>query len=346
MLQIGLKGYSLILMLGAIALGTCVAQNKLKSIKLPEIINGVNQEYSGITQYNGRIYLLPQYGNHKETKTEGEFNIYSLLADSVNRIVMGKDSSLTTYKTIKVKNLNNLPAIIKQNYQGFESITIINGQVYLAMETPTMHYYCYLFKGALDTVKNEISLDVKNYISLRRLPYIENAGFESVAYLPKEKKLIAYYEFNGMPGGGLGYLIDPSFKKPPREIKAPFLYFRISDIATTASGQIYGINYHYNGDYDEYLNNGILMNREENIKKAVPDLKERLTKSPEYLKSNTYARIITLKNYKDKQWQQVATFDGEKSNWEGITLFDKGALIITDANRSEKQVSRFAYIEF
>jgi len=346
MLQIELKKYFLIFILGAIASGSSFAQNKLKTIKLPEIINGVNQEYSGIKQYKGRIYLLPQYGNHKETKTEGEFNIYSLLADSVNRVIMGKDSTLTTYRTIKVKNLDKIPTIIKQNYQGFESITIVNGQVYMAMETPTMHYYCYLFKGVLDTVKNEINLDAKNYISLRKIPYVENAGFESVAYLPKEKKLLAYYEFNGMPGGGIGYLIDPSFKKSPKQIKSPFLYFRITDIATTANDQIYGINYHYNGDYDEYLKNGILMNREEDIKKRVPDLKDRLTQSPEYLKNNTYARIITLKNYKDKQWQHVVSFESEKDNWEGITLFNKGALIITDANRSEKQLSSFVYLEF
>ncbi|GAB2987194.1 hypothetical protein GCM10027049_28920 [Mucilaginibacter puniceus] len=315
-------------------------------MSLPATINGVNEEYSGITLYKSRVYLLPQYGNHKETKTDGEFNIYSLLADSINSVIMGKDSAVTTYRTIKVKNLDRIPTIIKQNYQGFESITIVNGQVYMAMETPTMHYYCYLFKGVLDTVKSEINLDAKNYISLRRIPYIENAGFESVAYLSKEKKLLAYYEFNGMPGGGIGYLIDPSFKKSPQQIKAPFLYFRVTDIATTTNDRIYGINYYYNGDYDDYLNNGILKNREDDIKKAVPNLKDKLIQYPDYLKNNTYARIVTLKSYKDKQWQPVTTFDGEKSNWEGITLFGKGALIITDANRSTTQLSSFAYIEF
>ena len=346
MLKIELKKYYLIFMLGAIASGSGIAQNKLKVIRLPEIINGVNQEYSGITQYKDRIYLLPQYGNHKGTKTEGEFNIYSLLADSVNRVINGADTGLTTYRVIKVKNLAKLPPVIKQNYQGFESITIVGKQVYLAMETPTMHYYCYLFKGVLDTAKNEIEIDTKNYISLRRYPYIENAGFESVAYLPKEKKLLAYYEFNGMPGGGLGYLIDPSLKKTPEQIKSPFLYFRITDIATNPSGQIYGINYYYNGGYDEYLSNGILKNREEDIKTVIPDLKLKIDQDPEYLKKKTYARIVTLKNYKDKQWQQVVAFDSEKNNWEGITLFNRGALIITDANRSSKQLSTFAYLEF
>ena len=346
MLMIKLKKYSLIFILGAITSGNGLAQNKLKSIRLPEDINGVNEEYSGITLHHNRVYLLPQYGNHKETKTEGEFNIYSLLADSVNRVISGRDSTLTAYKVLRLRNLDKLPSIIKQNYQGFESITIVGNQVYLALETPTMHYYCYLFKGTLDTAKSEIRLDIKNYISLRRYPYIENAGFESIAYLPKEKKLLAYYEFNGMPDGGIAYLIDPTFKKPLQQIKAPFLYFRIADITTDSNDRIYGINYYWNGDYNYYLNNGILQNREEGIKKSVPDLESKLNSDTNYLKKNTYARIITLKSHKEKQWQQIATFEGEKNNWEGITLFNKGALLITDANRSAKQLSSFAYIEF
>lgn len=323
----------------------CRAQSKLQLLQLPHAISGINEEFSGITQYHNRVYLLPQYGDHKETKLSGTFNIYSLASDSINRAIEGRDS-LHYYRITKVKNLTQLPNEIADNYQGFETITIVNQRVYLSIETRDTHYYCYLLKGTLDTIKNEIYIDSHNFVRLRRYPYVENAGFESVAYLPKEKKLLAYYEFNGMPGGGIGYLIDPSFKKSPQQIKSPFLYFRITDITTTSTGQIYGINYHYNGNYDEYLNNGILMNREEDIESEVPDLKDKLTQSPEYLKNNTYARIITLKNYKDKQWQHVVSFDGEKNNWEGITLFNKGALIITDANRSSKQLSTFGYIEF
>lgn len=323
----------------------CRAQSKLQLLQLPHAISGINEEFSGITQYHNRVYLLPQYGDHKETKLSGTFNIYSLASDSINRAIEGRDS-LHYYRTTKVKNLTQLPNEIADNYQGFETITIVNQRVYLSIETRDTHYYCYLLKGTLDTIKNEIYIDSHNFVRLRRYPYVENAGFESVAYLPKEKKLLAYYEFNGMPAGGVGYLIDPSFKKSPQQIKSPFLYFRITDIATTSNDRIYGINYHYNGDYDEYLNNGILKDREEDIKNRVPDLKDRLTKSPEYLKNTTYARIVTLKNYKDTQWQQIATFDGEKNNWEGITLFNKGALIITDANRSDKQLSSFAYLEF
>jgi hypothetical protein len=51
-----------------------------------------------------------------------------------------------------------------------------------------------------------------------------------------------------------------------------------------------------------------------------------------------------LKNYKAAQWGQVALFDGFKNNWEGLTLYKDGTLTITDANRSNKQLTTFAYI--
>ncbi|MEO8885003.1 MAG: hypothetical protein ABI367_03005 [Mucilaginibacter sp.] len=323
------------------------AQSNLKIIKLPAAINNVNEEFSGLVQYRNRVYLLPQYGDHKETKLSGAVNIYSLSADSINRAIEGKDS-LHYYRTLKIKNLAQLPNEIADNYQGFEAISIVNQQVYLSIETADNYYYCYLLKGKLDTVKNEINIDSHHFIRLRRYPYIENAGFESLAYLPKQKKLIAYYEFNAMPSGGLGYLIDPAFKKPPTQVKAPFFHFRITDITATNNGRIFGINYYWNGDYNSYLNNGIISNQEDRIKLLVPDLKDSLNRSPDYLKNThtTYARIVTLKNYHDKKWRQVASFDGFKNNWEGITLFKKGALIITDANRSNKQLTTFGYVEF
>ena len=348
MLIIRLKNYFLLFILLAVCSISSRAQSNIKIIPLPAAINGVNEEFSGITLWKGRVYFAPQYGNHKETKPNGEFDIYSISTDSISRVIDGKDSELTSYRTIKVKNIGKLPNAIKQNYQGFESITIVNGQAYFAIETTDTYYYCYLVKGKLDTIKNEINIDPKNYMPLRRYPRVENAGFESVAYLPREKKLIAYYEFNGMPDGGLGFLIDPTFKKSPQQIKTPFLHFRITDIATTDTDQIYGINYYWNGDYKSYLNNGILNNQEERIKTLVPDLADSLNRNPKYLDNGhtTYARIVTLKNYKDKQWRQVTSFEGFRYNWEGITLFKKGALIITDANRSSKQLTTFGYIEF
>jgi hypothetical protein len=74
-----------------IAATTCTsisvsAQSSFKPISLPLNINSVNEEYSGITMYNNRLYLEPQYGSRKETKLDSGFFIYSILADSIGRL--------------------------------------------------------------------------------------------------------------------------------------------------------------------------------------------------------------------------------------------------------------------
>jgi hypothetical protein len=322
------------------------SQAKLKIISLPKVISGVNEEFSGLALWKNRLYLEPQYGDYKMTKLDGKFNIYSISADSISRVIDGKDTALTNYSTIRVTGLDKLPDSVKQYYEGFEAITIVNRQVFLSIETNDTYDYCFVLKGLLDTIQNEIKIDPRHFATLKRFPRISNAGFESVTYLPTENKLIAYYEFNATTNGGTGYLIDTAFKTPPQKIKAPFLYFRLTDITATPMGQIYGINYYWNGDYDHYLNNGIVSNPENRIQTTIPDLKDSIAQDPQYLKRKTFARIVTLKNYKGTVWKQVASFDGYKNNWEGITLFKKGALIITDANRSSKQLTTFAYVEF
>jgi len=317
-----------------------------KEIKLPGAIASVNEEFSGMTSYKGRIYLIPQYGDHKETLLNGEFNIYSLRADSIQRVIDGKDAALTNFGAISVKGLDQLPDSVKKYYQGFEAISIVNNTVYLSIETDDKYAYCFLLKGKLDIANSTVNIDYKNFVSIKRFPTIENAGFESVTYVPTLKKLVAFYEFNAMKNGGVGYLIDPAFKHPPKKIKAPFLYFRLTDIAATKAGAIYGINYSWNGDYEHYLNNDYVKNPEAKIKTLIPSLRDNLTNNPNYLKQKTIARIVKLSNIKDKQWKQVALFDGYKNNWEGLALFGKGALIVTDANRSSKQLTTFGYVSF
>ncbi|MFC0516859.1 hypothetical protein ACFFGT_21810 [Mucilaginibacter angelicae] len=322
------------------------AQHVYKNIPLPKNINGVNEEFSGMTIYDNRLYLEPQYGDHKETKLDGTFNLYSILTDSIGRVVDGRDTALTAYKIISVKKLNLLPDSVKANYEGFEAISIVNNTVFLSIETDDKYAYCFILKGKLDTVKGEVTIDPAHFISLRRYPSISNAGFESVTYLPKENKLLAYYEFNAMPKGGLGYLIDTSFNKAPEQIKTPFLYFRVTDIAAADNGHIYGINYFWNGDYNAYLNNDWVKSPEAAISKTIPELGSKLKADPNYLQNNPYAAIVMLENRKSKQWKYIRSFDGVKNNWEGIALYKKGALIVTDANRSSKQVCRLVYVDF
>ncbi|WP_157799027.1 hypothetical protein [Mucilaginibacter auburnensis] len=322
------------------------AQSKFKVIPLPLKLNDVNQEFSGMARLGDRIYILPQYGYHKETALDGEFEMYSIKADSISRVLAGADTVITAYRTLKVRGLEKLPAEVKQMYQGFETLTFVGQYAYIAIETADIAANCYLIRGVVDTANNEILIDAQRYVTLVRPSYISNAGFESITWLPKEDKLIAFYEFNADAKGNFAYLIDTSLTQLPKKVKTPFLYFRNTDAATAADGSIYAINYHWDGDYDKYLNNNFVNNPERDIKHAIPSLKSKLDHDPQYLKGNTFARIIRLKNYRKNKWQEVAVFDGFKNNWEGVTLFNKGALVITDANRSSKQVTQLVYIEF
>jgi hypothetical protein len=321
-------------------------QSKYKTIPLPPALRGINQEFSGMAQLGNRIYILPQYGSSKETGLDGNFDMYSFRADSISRVIDGKDTALTSFNVLKVRNLDKLPGFIKKTYQGFETLTFLGNSVYMAIETADTAANCYLVRGVIDPTKNEINIDHKNYLALKRPFYISNAGYESITWLPGINKLIAFYEFNAAADGSMAYLIDTSLTKAPELIKTPFLYFRNTDAVTASNGGIYAINYYWDGDYEKYLDNGIVQNTVRDIIRAVPALKDSIAKNPNYLKTHTLARIIYLKNYRKKKWKQVAVFDGFRNDWEGITLFKKGALVIADANRSTKQITRLAYIKF
>lgn len=315
------------------------AQSSLKNIPLPHKINSVNEEFSGMTWSGNRLYLLPQYGNHKETLLDGEFSLYSLHADSISRVIDGIDTALTQFKVLSVKNLDKLPDSVKMHYQGFEAITFYKNEVFLAIETDDKYDYCFIIKGVLDEQQSQILIDPTRTIALKRYPYIFNAGFESLTYLPDKHKLMALFEFNGMHTGGIGFLIDTDFKNKPRAIAVPYLPFRITDIEATKRGSIYGINYYWEGDYNVYLNNNISRNQESAVRKWAPEFGDSL-------KTKSYARIVTKKRWKSKSWDQVTAFEANKTNWEGLALFRNGALVITDANRSKKLKAIFAFIEF
>jgi hypothetical protein len=339
--------YFLLLIFGAILTLSVKAQNKqYKIIPLPAGINGVNEEFSGLAHWQDRVYLLPQYGSHKENKLDGDFNIYSVQADSIARVIDKRDSALSACKTIKILNMDKLPDSVKRYYQGFEAISIVDGRVFLSMETIDTHNYCFLLKGTIDTSGNRIYIDTINIISLKRPLYVKNAGFEALTYLPKQNKFLATYEFNATTDCKTSYLIDTAFANNAQAVGSPFQYFRIADMVTGADDKIYAINYHYSGDYQSYLNNSTVKQAEQDIRQRMPTLRDSIDHDPEYLKKFNYAAIVKLDAYDSKRWKPIITFEGLNNNWEGLILFKKGVLIITDANRSNKQNSILAYLEF
>lgn len=319
-------------------------QKQTLPIPLPLNISEATEEFSGMAMWERRLYLLPQYGDHKKALMHDDFFMYSITMDSIDMVIDGKLKALKHYKKIGVNNLDDLPAYIKECYEGFEAIAIINGTVYLSIETVDNYDYCYLLKGKLDTVKNSITIDMEKIVSLKRQFEFSNAGFESLTYLPSENKLLALYEPNFTENGyePKGYLIDTGFNQAPELINVPPVYFRITDISVT--DKIYALNYYWTGDFSIYAKG-----MEASIKKSIPELASKLDNDKDYLKKtgNDYARIISLSNIHDTQWKQVVSFDCNKNNWEGLVIYRKGALVVSDANRNPAhQVTTLAYVPF
>lgn len=295
------------------------AQNNFKAIALPPDINNIDEQFSGMTMYDHRLYLLPQYGDNKKLELDKHFTIYSILADSIGRVIDGKDQALTRYRPIRVTNLEKLKSVVN-HYQGFEAITIVDNTVFLSIETSCYtdkskfcYDYCYILKGKLNATKNEIIINTNSLKPIKRPFNKKNAGFESLTYLPTEKKLLAYYEYNGSAKGGIGYLIDTGFANI-QPVNTPFLPDRITDIAATSDDKIYGINFFY----------------------GKPPHEDR-----------SYGHIVMLNKRTSMNWITLKSrFPILNNNWEGIALYRKGALLITDANNNPAQLSTFGYVKF
>jgi hypothetical protein len=321
---------------------TFAQEKKIHEISLPAEISGVAEEFSGMALWNNRLYLLPQYGDQAKSDrlTKDNFFIYSILVDSIN-LAIDNNVPLTKYQKISVKGLEKLPEEAKTGYEGFEAISIVNGTVFLNIETHDNLEYCFMLKGYLDTATNAIIIDTGKIIHLKRDFFCKNAGFESITYLPSENKLLTAYEAN-FRDTNYAYLVDTNFAADAVKTQIPKLYFRVTDLFT--GDKIYALNYYYHGDHADYSDTTIA-----GIKASIPELAEELNNDPDYLqkKPHEYARIVSLDSLHDTNWKQVVSFPGQKNNWEGMVLFRKGALIISDANNNApNQVTTLAYIEF
>jgi len=322
------------------------AQVPQKVIQLPPIISGVDEEFSGLAMHDRRIYLLPQYGQKKSVTIKSPFSLYSISSDSIQRVIDNLDSALSFYKVVPVLNLDLLPDSISKSYQGFESITFVGNDVFLTMETIDNFGYCFILKGNLDSISNTITINPTHFVALKKHPQIPNAGFESLTYIPELKKLIAVFEFNGI-NGGLGYMVDTALCSPPQKIHIPHLPFRITDVSADTNGDIYGLNYYWNGDFKHYGESELVDHHRTKLLQELPDLQRALNSDVEYLteKTTSYARIVKIR-LPDGRWEEVRRIDTNGDNWEGIIPFSKGVLVITDANRSYSQRTLFVYVEF
>jgi hypothetical protein len=294
-------------------------------------------EYSSIARWEKRhrILLIPQLPRKRKIYSSGK-DIY--VADNSVRIaVFDEDSvhasryhTITNIAYLAIKNQNVLDNI--QGYEGIEAAVILGStnNIYFAIETNTKK--CYIVKGFINEADSSIQLDEK----ILPLPKPEdkgdtandNAGFESIAYLPIQNKLIAFFERNRYLDVDRAMLIDTRLN--PSTIQylkfAKPLLFRLTDVSYWGDDTLIGINHHYSDyhkketEFNYYIGKGNI----ENAKAAM------FGKNPARL---SFARIIKLFFTKDNKidWKEVhnpVSFSDD--NWEGIIPFKDGVLMVVD----------------
>ena len=288
----------------------------VRNLVLPAPYDNRMAEYSGLCRLDDYILLLPQYPERfKDEQTEGHFVIVPMESIDI-------EGSLECIP-IEVIGLEALHQY--EGYEGFESVTKNGAELYFAIEVGGVVPYTLAIKGKYSIELKQIVLDSNSITRLETPVSIDNASYESVVY--NDGKLYFFYEGNGININPTPYVLvtDTDFKVIEQVTLSPIEY-RITDVTNLDADVLYAINYHWTGDAEKY-NPGLdlltnTLNRENGIERIIP-LQFNGKEFIPYMNGS----IINLE-YKGR-------------NWEGITKYKDGFLLITDKYPG----SEFVYIE-
>jgi hypothetical protein len=310
----GMKYLLLLLLLSSAA----SAQTSLTEIPLPCTVSNRNNEYSSLATYQNRIILMPQYPARY---------IYAIDTAYVDAVLAGQTPKDTLYE-YRFELLYELLAKL-HGYQGMEGSVVVGDQLFMSVETESYNDNGYVVRGRIAGKK--IWMDTTHIITIPKLKKthgaaLTEAGHEAIAYLPQQNKLLVMFEYNNFADRSKAWLIDTSFTGVTEIPVQPFP-FRITDLHEK-NGQLWGINYYYNGEYDEY--EPTLSLKKENGEKAD-------------WRKDCVGRLVKV-NVTDKgiSVTPTAPFIWACDNWEGILQYKQGVLMITD----QFPVTRFVYLPF
>ncbi len=290
-----------------------------------------NKEFSGLAISGNLLFLLPEL--HGKDGLIAEKIIYCLDLKEIRSNIKHKSTERVSIK--KQYPIEGLTTLLENKkiideWEGFESLVIINNTFYFTIETSDGNAKCYLVKGFIG--QDKIVMDTALQV-LPRFKMFQNVGFESMAYYKKE--LLCFFEYNApdIPSRGLRFGPDLQQKLPPMEI--PPVYLRMTDATVRRKRQLFAINYYWGGEYEYYINHN-----DQAVKAAIPDLQDSALNNKPFV----YGRIIKLEQkHHSKKWKQVMALP-PTHNWEGLACFKKGFLVISDGNKNDKQGTELIYI--
>ena len=304
-------------------------------IYLNDSIDNSYYEFSGIAKWKDKILLIPQHRSAYD-----KYHIVCVDTTSIDYVIQGKTFfAAKATKLIFNNKIDTLFNAIKKailprtDFGGFEAAVVVNDDIFLTIETDSL---CYVIKGTIDSNSMQINFLPHDTLSLPKPDYtFGNAGFESIAYLPKEKMLIAAYENNAITTAPTAFTFTTELTNRQAARFAKPLLFRLTDLAFVKGNTLMGLN-HYYRDYNDTITCGIIPKGANTLKNEYCYyVADDLAKAAKEMHANpqqaNFTRLVQLTFQKNTvDWKEKEIISYSSDNWEGILPYKKGVLLVVD----------------
>ena len=304
-------------------------------IYLNDSINKPYYEFSGIAKWKNYILLIPQH-----VSASDNYHIVCVDTASIDSVINNKTSFATkTTKLIFSKSLDTVYKAIKKSilprtdFGGFEAAVVVNDNIFLTVETDSL---CYVIKGTINAQSMQVNFLQTDTLSLPKPDYtFGNAGFESLAYLPEQKKLLAVYENNAITYAPTAFSFDTNLSnRQPVTFTKPLL-FRVTDIAALNGNALIGLN-HYYRDYNDTVVCGVIPKGATTLKNEYCYyIADHLAQATKEMRANpqqtSFTRLVELTFTNNTlSWKVKKFISYSSDNWEGILPYKQGVLMVVD----------------
>ena len=292
-------------------------------------------EFSGLARWHDYILLIPQKPGSNDVPNQ----LFGVPVTNVNKAIdagkrnkLGKSDEINNVTIFRFANFftDIIPA---SSNDGVEAAVVVADSIYFTIEMNGKN--CYVVKGIIDSTSMGITITLQKKYAVLPKPGGEaaynNAGYESITYLPANKSLVAIFEKNDSKGDPSVWRLNTNL-----DILEPLkfentLYFRVTDVGAVADEPytMLAINHHYNDynsrktEYQYYI--------------GKPDDRTALKEATRQMRgidprNLSFTRVVTLTALPGKpvQWKEKELISFSSDNWEGILPFRDGVLMVID----------------
>ncbi len=301
-------------------------QHNLPVAAAIEINTGLTKpqyEFSALAKWKNKVLLIPQ---DRKTVIDSVFMIENDQIDNAMHENVAAAHSVFAIKNLKHAGLRKdslyINNILLSNYDGIEAAVVKEDTIFFSLETDTS--FCYIIKGIINEATKAINI-LPDTLHVPNTYPINNAGYESLAYLKGKDSLIAFFECNKDTVNARAFMLNASLQNGVKPVKwqSP-LHFRLTDVYALNDSQLIGINH-------LFISKSFRTERDDYVKDVdLNTVKNQLTNGGNI--DTCYTQLVTLflKN-NILSWLPFAFVSLDcAGNYEGIVPFNEGVLIVVD----------------